>query len=31
MNQDLAGLLDHLSAAQKNAIYREVLIVRAMR
>jgi hypothetical protein len=30
MSQDLAGLLDHLSPAQKN-IDREVLIVRAMR
>jgi hypothetical protein len=31
MNQDLAGLVDHLSPAQKNARVRELLIVRAMR
>ena len=31
MNQDLAGHVDHLSPAQKNARVRELLIVRAMR
>jgi hypothetical protein len=31
MNQDLAGFVDHLPLAQKNARVLEVLIVRAMR